>query len=452
MEYISALPLATTANALRSTELPLDQYINEQCAWLESGDAEVHALLPEPNRRRRLLQDAEELERRYPDPAQRPPLYGILVGVKDIIHVDGYVTRAGSEVPPELFAGPEATVVGLLRAAGALILGKTVTTEFAGFEQNGTRNPHNLGHTPGGSSSGSAAAVAAGFCQLALGSQTVGSVIRPAAFCGVVGFKATYDRIPTAGIVYYSQSVDHVGLFTQDVAGMALAASVLCRDWQPATPGHKPVLGVPEGAYLQQASAEGLAAFAQQIALLEGAGYTVRHIPALDDIAAITERHTWMATAEMAAIHADWFPVHHAKYRPVTAETYQNGTRVTPEQLAAGRESRMSVRAEMQSLMDTHGIDLWVCPPAPGPAPEGIARTGNPAMNLPWTHTGMPALTVPAGKASNGLPLGLQMVARADGDELLLAWAAPIAEHTEGLKRESAEAQRTQSAQRKKYQ
>lgn len=431
--YLAPAPLAAAAADLRSGALPLDQYISEKCAWLESADAHVHALLPEVNRRRRLLREAEELERRWPDPASRPPLYGVLVGVKDIYHVAGFVTRAGSEVPPDLFAGPEAAVIGLLRAAGALILGKTVTTEFAGFEQNGTRNPHNLGYTPGGSSSGSAAAVAAGFCQLALGSQTVGSVIRPAAFCGVVGFKPTYDRIPTAGIVYYSQSVDHVGLFTQDVAGMAVAASVVCRDWQPATVDGKPVLGVPEGAYLAQASPEGLAAFEQQIALLERAGYIVKRVPALDDIAAITERHNAMTAAEMAAVHANWFPEHEAKYRPVTAETFRRGQHVTPEQLAEGRASRMRVRARLQSLMDAEGIDLWICPPAPGPAPEGIASTGSPAMNLPWTHTGMPAITVPAGQAENGLPLGCQCVARADADEQLLAWAAPIASALGGL-------------------
>ena len=427
------MPLATTLAALRTGDYPVEQLINDTCARIEAADPQIGALLPEVNRRRRLLHETEELERRWPDPASRPPLYGVLVGVKDIYHVEGFVTRAGSEVPPQLFGGPEAAVVGLLREAGALILGKTVTTEFAGFEQNGTRNPHNLGHTPGGSSSGSAAAVAAGFCHLALGSQTVGSVIRPAAFCGVVGFKPTYDRIPTAGIVYYSHSVDHVGLFTQDVAGMAVAASVVCRNWKPANAGGRPVLGVPEGAYLAQASPEGLAAFARQIALLERAGYTVRHVPVLDDIAAITERHNWMTAAEMASVHAAWFPQHEAKYRPVTAETFRRGQRVTPEQLAEGRASRMRVREQLQATMGAEGIDLWVCPPAPGPAPEGIASTGNPAMTLPWTHTGMPALTVPAGLAENGLPLGFQCVARADADEQLLAWAAPIASVLGGL-------------------
>src|SRR5262245_201185 len=157
MEYIAPAPLAPTATALRRGDLALAAYIDEVCQRIEVVEPHIASLLPEPDRRERLLREARDLAARYPDPASRPPLYGALVGVKDIIHVDGFVTRAGSAVPPELFAGPEAACVGLLRDAGALILGKTVTTEFAGAEQNGTRNPHNPAHTPGGSSSGSAA-------------------------------------------------------------------------------------------------------------------------------------------------------------------------------------------------------------------------------------------------------------------------------------------------------
>lgn len=428
MGYTAPAPLAPTVAALRSGEVSLTTYVDEICQRIETAEPHIASLLREPGRRERLLREARDLEARYPDPVARPPLYGVLVGVKDIIHVDGFVTRAGSAVPPELFAGPEAACVGLLREAGALILGKTVTTEFAGFEQNGTRNPHNPEHTPGGSSSGSAAAVAAGLCLLALGSQTVGSVIRPAAFCGVVGYKPTYNRIPTQGIVYYSESVDTVGLFTQDVAGMALAASVMCRDWHPVMADRRPVLAVPEGAYLQQAEAEGLAAFARHVEVLEGAGYTVKHIPALDDIAAIAERHGWMNKAEAAAVHRDWYPAHAEKYRPVTRSVIEDGMVVTPEQLHAGQESRAQVRQQLEGLMAEHGVDLWVCPPAPGPAPEGIGATGNPAMNLPWTHTGMPAVTVPAGRAANGLPLGFQCIARYGADESLLAWASRIAD------------------------
>ena len=161
-----------------------------------------------------------------------------------------------------------------LRDAGALIAGKTVTTEFAYFEPGPTRNPHNLSHTPGGSSSGSAAAVAAGMVPLALGTQTIGSVIRPAAFCGVVGFKPTLQRIPTAGVLYFSRTLDQIGLFTQDVAGMEAAASVLCEEWEDVRLSEDdiPVLGVADGPYLRQASQEALAAFKQQLQRLEETG------------------------------------------------------------------------------------------------------------------------------------------------------------------------------------
>ncbi|MGD8230304.1 MAG: amidase, partial [Desulfobacteraceae bacterium] len=229
-------------------------YVDEMCDRVEKFDAQVEAILPEKDRRERLRTEANELQDRFTNPHNRPPLYGALVAVKDIIHVSGFVTKAGSKVPPELFAGPEATCVTWLREAGALILGKSVTTEFAYFEPGPTRNPHNLKHTPGGSSSGSAAAVAAGFCSLAIGSQTIGSTIRPAAFCGVVGFKPTLNRIPTRGLVYFSRFIDQLGLFTQDMGSMTLAAEVLCQAWRKVSAWEAlPVLGVPEGPYLEQA-------------------------------------------------------------------------------------------------------------------------------------------------------------------------------------------------------
>ena len=177
--FINSAPLALTVEKLRTGQMDLVAYVDEMCDRLEKLDSHIEAMLPEPDRRSRLRSEATALQARYPDPANRPPLYGALVAVKDIFHVSGFVTAAGSEVPPELFAGPEATCVQMLRDAGALILGKSVTTEFAYFEPGPTRNPHNLSHTPGGSSSGSAAAVAAGLCTLSLGTQTIGSVIRP---------------------------------------------------------------------------------------------------------------------------------------------------------------------------------------------------------------------------------------------------------------------------------
>ncbi|MDP6560722.1 MAG: amidase, partial [Candidatus Binatia bacterium] len=391
-------PLAETADSLRQDKLGLVSAIEAICHRIESLEHRIQALLPEPDRRLRLLREATDLMTRFPDPATRPPLYGITIGVKDIFHTDGFITRAGSNLPPELFAGSDAACVKTLRAAGGLVLGKTVTTEFAYREPGPTRNPHNQEHTPGGSSSGSAAAVAAGYCPLAFGTQTVGSVIRPAAFCGIIGFKPSYGRISTEGIIFFSPSVDHVGLFTQDIAGMKLAASLLCDKWrtQPEDlfPSSRPVLGVPEGPYLNQASPEGLAGFAKQLTGLEENGYQVRRLPALDSIELINLRHSMMTAAEMAHVHAEWFSRYESLYRPLTAALIRKGLGIGADKLSAGQQSRGELRAQLELVMNENGIDLWVSPAAAGPAPEGIGFTGDPAMNLPWTHAGLPTLTL----------------------------------------------------------
>lgn len=416
--------LAATAVALRGGEQDLLAYVDSTCDRIDAVDPQVQALLPESGRRERLRREASALAARFPDPVARPALYGVLVGVKDIFRVDGFPTRAGSQLSPERFDGPEADSVAALRAAGALIVGKTVTTEFAYFEPGPTRNPHNLAHTPGGSSSGSAAAVAAGLCLLSLGTQTVGSVIRPAAFCGVVGFKPTYGRISTAGVIPFSQSVDHVGLFSPDAEGMALAAAVLCHNWRTVKiDSHLPILGVPDGPYLDQASPEALAVFEANVARLANAGYMMRRVPAFADLPAITARHQRMIAAEIAQVHERWFAEFAERYRPRTAAIIRNGQQVSAAELADARASRATLRATLESAMVEAGIDLWLCPPAIGPAPEGIGATGDPAMNLPWTHAGMPAITLPAGTAANGLPLGLQCAAAFGDDERLLGWA-----------------------------
>lgn len=421
-------PLADFAAALRSGELKLHAYIDLVCDRIDTADREVHAFLPEAGRRARLHQEADALLAKYPNAQDRPALFGVPVGVKDVFHVAGFTTRAGAEVPPELFAGPEAAVVQLVRAAGGLIAGKTVTTEFAYFEPGPTRNPHNLAHTPGGSSSGSAAAVAAGLCPLAIGTQTIGSVIRPAAFCGVVGYKPTLGRIPSAGLVYFSRTLDQVGLFAQDAAGMELAAGQLCRDWQAieVDVDDLPILGVPDGPFLRQAAPEALAAFAAQLAQLEEVGYTIRHVPTLLDIGELNTRHRRLVFAEFAREHKEMYRQYKALYRPRTAEIVELGATVDDAELAELRRNVLVLRDQLEMQMERAGIDLWVCPAAIGPAPEGITATGDPNMNLPWTHAGLPALTIPAGSAANGLPLGLQFVAGYEADELLLAWGKTL--------------------------
>ena len=427
MEFTN-MSLVQLAERLRSGAVDLLAYVDGLCDRIEEWDPDVRALLPEPGRRERLRREAEELLARFPEGGGRPALFGIPIGVKDIIRVEGFETGAGARLPAALFAGPEAAAVRRLRAAGGLVLGKTVTTEFAYFEPGPTRNPRNLGHTPGGSSSGSAAAVAAGFCPLALGTQTVGSVIRPAAYCGVVGFKPSYGRISLEGIIPFSTSADHVGLFAPDVAGIALAASALCEGWnaveRPAS--RRPILGVPEGPYLERATPEGLAGLRSQVEALRAAGYVVRHARVMEDFEAVMERHTHMIAAEFAGVHKEWFSRYEPLYRPRTAALIRLGQSVSPEELGRARAGRAALRQELEAAMAREGIDLWICPAAPGPAPAGIESTGDPVMNLPWTHAGMPVVSVPAGQAGSGLPLGLQIVGRYGIDELLLRWAAGL--------------------------
>ena len=196
---VQPLSLSEQVAAARSGDLSLQDLIAQTLDRLDEVNPLVRAILPDIRLRERLSSEAADIIDRWPTPSSRPPLFGAMVAVKDIFNVSRMPTRAGSAVPPESFSGREADVVARLKEAGALVLGKAVTTEFAYFASGATANPHNREHTPGGSSSGSAAAVAAGIAPLALGSQTVGSVIRPATFCGVVGFKPSYDRIPTGG-------------------------------------------------------------------------------------------------------------------------------------------------------------------------------------------------------------------------------------------------------------
>jgi Asp-tRNA(Asn)/Glu-tRNA(Gln) amidotransferase A subunit family amidase len=200
------------------------------------------------------------------------------VGVKDIFHVDGFPTHAGSKLPAQDLAGEQAATVTQLKQAGALVFGKTVTTEFAYFGPGPTRNPRNLEHTPGGSSSGSAAAVAAGMVPAALGTQTIGSIIRPAAFCGVVGYKPTSGRLSTQGVIPLSPTLDHVGLFAPKAARMHWLASQLVDGWAARAPLAKPVLGIPVGPYMNSTSAEGLAAFEAAQGKLTEAGYEARGV------------------------------------------------------------------------------------------------------------------------------------------------------------------------------
>jgi Asp-tRNA(Asn)/Glu-tRNA(Gln) amidotransferase A subunit family amidase len=403
----------------------LHAHIEHVRTLIEEREPFVRALMPEEGRFERLHREADAALAMHPNLARRPALFGTLVGVKDIFHVNGFPTTGGSRLPPEELKGPQSEAVTRLIGLGALVLGKVVSTEFAFFAPGPTGNPHNPEHTPGGSSSGSAASVAAGYCALAVGTQTIGSILRPAAYCGVVGFKPTYGRISAEGVIPLAPSVDHIGFFTADVESAGIAAAALIDDYTPVKPSRRPVLGIPEGPYLERAFEEGLAHFRETCRRLSS-HFEVRSVPAMPDFEDINTRHRRLVAAEAAQVHEDWFPRFENLYAPQTVDLIRRGQAVSEDQLRSDLDGCDRLREELELLMDENGIDLWLSPPAQGAAPRGLAATGDPIMNLPWNHALVPVLGIPAGRNTNGLPMGLQIAGRWDGDEELIAWGLEL--------------------------
>ncbi|MGZ9166881.1 MAG: amidase, partial [Anaerolineales bacterium] len=384
---------------LRSGQLLLPDFLAQIEARFTQHESSIQALIPDEKRFDRLYDEAEALVLAYPDLIKRPLMFGALVGVKDIFHVEGFPIQAGSRLPSDVFQpadefqGKEAKSVSRLLDAGALFFGKTVTTEFAYFSPGPTRNPHNPEHTPGGSSSGSAAAVAVGFCHIALGTQTIGSIIRPASFCGVVGLKPTYDRISREGVIPLSPSLDHVGFFVPDADSAINAARVLYADWnEPTQPLKKPRLGIPEGSYMQSVSGESLAHFDRVYKQLENAGYELQHIQIMSDFAEIRARHDAIMSAEAAQVHADWFGKYENLYSSKFTELIHRGQSITNNQLQDALAARDNFRADLRRTFLDHNLDAWIAPSTIGPAPKGLDSTGDPVMNLPWTQAGLPAI------------------------------------------------------------
>jgi Asp-tRNA(Asn)/Glu-tRNA(Gln) amidotransferase A subunit family amidase len=419
--------LLELASAFRTGEVPAAGYISQIEAFFQKRESSVLAFVPEEHRFERLHTEVEALLSRFPDSKNRPPLFGTLVGVKDIFHVEGITTRAGSRIPAQELQGHEAECITKLKHDGLLILGKTVTTEFAYFTPGPTRNPHNPDHTPGGSSSGSAAAVGAGLCPLAIGTQTIGSIIRPAAYCGTVAFKPTYDRISRIGVIPLSPSLDHVGFFIQDISTARHVASSLYKDWDESVSlDRKPILGIPEGPYLASASDFALARFNAICDLLAEAGYELRRIRVMDDYELVRARHDVIMAADAARVHKKWFEKYEKLYSARLSELIRRGQSITDSQLQEALRARDLFRAQMIKTMHENSLDLWISPPTIGPAPKGLNSTGEPAMNLPWTQIGFPAVNLPAGKSPEGLPMGLQVVGQWNMDEYLLVWVEDI--------------------------
>lgn len=363
------------------------------------------------------------------------PLHGLPVAIKDIIDTADMATENGTPLDAGRRPAADAVVVARLRAAGAVILGKTVSTELGAMHPRGTRNPHDAGHTPGGSSSGSAAAVGAGMAPLALGTQTNGSVVRPASFCGIVGYKPSFGAIPRTGILPQVRVLDTVGVFARSIADAALLADALsgpdasdpdCSDAPPKVldaalvpPPLPPSFVFARTASWPSAEPGTARAFEALAAALGDACREASLPAACDDAIAL---HTTMAFAGMARYYGAYHDRGADALSAWMRTAIEAGRKITAVDYLAALDRRDDIHA---ALVDALGDgDVFLTPAAPGAAPAGLGATGSPAFNTLWTLCGMPAISLPLLTGSKGLPLGVQLVARRGEDARLMRAAA----------------------------
>ena len=355
---------------------------------------------------RALVDWDEALARQNLEKASVGPLSGWGLGVKDIVDVAGQPTGCNADFVPSEEVSRNADIVDRFLNQGAYVLSKTVTTTFAYLDPGPTRNPWNLDHTPGGSSSGSAAAVACGMVRVSIGSQTVASVNRPASFCGVVGFKPTYARFSTRGVFPFSTSVDTLGFFTLSVEDMQQVLSALASEPVPAAPS-KVRLGFIEDVFTSPPEDEMQEALDGLFEKLGAAGFEVERCQLPPMTAEAYSNHLSLISSEAVTSHRELYARYGEAYPPKLRDLILNGMKVSSDELVRISSYREQLRQTIDELFGEY--DVLVTPSAPGAAPGGIHTTGDPRFSLIWTHTGFPTVTLPVGLSRKGLPLGVQL-------------------------------------------
>jgi len=416
--------IAGIAKAIRDRRRTCVDVVEGCLKQIDEWEPKVHAWVSLD--REGALAAARDLDRELQDGRVRGPLHGIPLGIKDLVDVKGWPTAAGAPWLANAVAAADAPIVARLRAAGAIILGKTVTTQFACFDPPITRNPWNLERTPGGSSSGSAAAVATGMCLGAIGSQTGGSITRPASFCGIAGCKPSFGLVPTQGVYPLSGSMDHPGPLARTVEDLALMLSVIVdpadRDRFTAIPPIETVrLGRLRGMFADRADPPALAVFEKSLDQLARAGAKVSEVAlpaAFDDV---LRSHRVIMTTELAAHHREMLPAHYAEYRPGIRSLIEEGLRVDQAEYERCKAHQQALKDEIAAAF--RDVDALACPAARGPAPT-TETTGDPAFNAPWSYTGLPTVSFPIGLSTQGLPLAIQLVGRLDDEAKLFGAAA----------------------------
>lgn len=438
LEDLHLLSATEAARLIREGVISSEQLVAACLARIGEVDGEIEAwafLDPEYALQQARAADEERLSGR-----SIGPLHGVPVGVKDIFDTADMPTQCGSVLYSGRTPASDATAVSRLRAAGAVIMGKTVTTEFAYFYPGKTRNPRSPEHTPGGSSSGSAAAVAATMVPLAIGSQTNGSTIRPAAYCGAIGFKPTHGLISRHGALMLSRTLDHVGVFARTIDDVALLSEQFVgydeNDPDTRSRARVPFVEVaaaepplaPMFAFIKTPHWDGVdddtrEGFAELIEILGGQVEEVELFPSAIDA---WQWHQTIMAAEMAHnLEREW----------------KSGRDRLSQQLRAQLERGLEVRAAeylraMSRIQPVHDsfvelfeqrYDAILTPAAPGAAPKGLSSTGDPSFCTLWTLCGMPAITLPLLQSANGLPIGVQLVGPRHGDARLMRTARWLA-------------------------
>jgi Asp-tRNA(Asn)/Glu-tRNA(Gln) amidotransferase A subunit family amidase len=415
---------------LVSGQTDVSTLMQQVSAFVAAADEKVKAFAHLDDRVVNL--QAEHLQKARTAGELPGPLFGVPIAIKDIIDTQDFPTEYGSPIHKGRYSVGDATVVQRLRAAGAVIMGKTVTTEFATFVPSATCNPHHLEHTPGGSSSGSAAAVAAGMVPVAIGSQTNGSVIRPASYCGVYGFKPSSGLVPRTGVLEQSPSLDQIGVFARNIDDIALVTEVIVGDdgHDAATRTQAPMRLVdvataepplpPKFCFVKtpwwgQVDPEAQEAYEALVAHLDGC-VEMSGLPEVVSQAAVW--HKRVNEVELAfCLQKEW-QHHRDQLSPALQSRVAEGMQVPVMDYLFAKDRMSHVMSAFDEYFDEY--DGILCPSALGTAPAGLASTGDPIMSTVWSFAGLPTLSLPLMNLSNGLPLGVQLVGRHKLDARLL--------------------------------
>ena len=433
--------LVDAVRALRAGNLGPVEILDECLERIEASEREVGAWVEiDADGARRAAARQADLPR---DEARGLPLLGIPIGVKDIIDAAGLPTKAGSALRADHRAQRDAPIVKILRDLGAIVLGKAETTQFATTDPARTRNPWSPDRSPGGSSAGSAAAVASGMCLAALGTQTGGSITRPASFCGVASFKGAWGAWPLEGIVPVSQHLDHVGPMARSVADLALlwtlvearlhperaadlarlSEAVIAGEWLEYAPS--PRLAIIEDYYYETSEPAALEGFKASIARLEAAGATVGRLPLPASFAGMHASHRLVMAVEAAEVHREDFAKRPDTYRPVITSIIERGLAAAAVDYRAARVHQQSFAVDLAAALDAPAGPVIALTPATvaSAPPLSDHSTGDPQFNSLWSFSGLPTCGVPACLGEDGLPLGLQLGAARESFALFQAAA-----------------------------